>query len=108
MGLFLTLFVAWFAISIVHFGVPLLYFFGMRRSAYKKNYGLNPIRNFASEPTVTIVVPTYNEEGVIRRKLDNIAQSDYPKNKLDVIVVDGGSTDKTADEAWRYFRTGSL
>ncbi len=102
------MFIAWFAISVVHFGVPLFYFFGMRRNAYRKNYGLNPVRDFATEPTVTVVVPTYNEEGVIRRKLEDIARSDYPASKLEVIVVDGGSTDKTAEEAWRYFKASGI
>jgi len=43
----------------------------------------------------SIIVPTKNEETVIRRCLDGILNIDYPKNKLQVIVVDGKSEDNT-------------
>jgi cellulose synthase/poly-beta-1,6-N-acetylglucosamine synthase-like glycosyltransferase len=46
-------------------------------------------------PKVTIVVPTYNEASLIRRKLDNIASQDYPKGLVEVIVVDSASSDGT-------------
>lgn len=46
-------------------------------------------------PSYSIIVPTKNEESVIRRCLDGIFSIDYPKDKLQVIVVDGNSTDST-------------
>lgn len=46
-------------------------------------------------PRVSLIVPTKNEEFVIRRCLDGILNIDYPKDKLQVIVVDGKSTDGT-------------
>jgi glycosyltransferase involved in cell wall biosynthesis len=46
-------------------------------------------------PKVTIVVPTYNEAGLIKEKLDNITSQDYPKELLEIIVVDSVSTDGT-------------
>lgn len=45
----------------------------------------------------SIIVPTKNEESVIRRCLDGLLNIDYPKEKIQVIVVDGKSTDKTID-----------
>lgn|GEM_PF-170373 len=45
----------------------------------------------------SIIVPTKNEESVIRRCLDGILSIDYPREKLQVIVVDGNSTDKTLE-----------
>jgi cellulose synthase/poly-beta-1,6-N-acetylglucosamine synthase-like glycosyltransferase len=45
----------------------------------------------------SIIVPTKNEESVIRRCLEGIVNIDYPKEKLQVIVVDGNSTDKTVE-----------
>ena len=48
-----------------------------------------------TKPTVSLVIPTFNEATIIRRKLDNVLQIDYPRAKLDVVVVDSGSTDKT-------------
>ncbi len=47
------------------------------------------------EPKVSIVIPAYNEEKNIDSCLKSIFNSNYPKNKLEVIVVDDGSTDKT-------------
>lgn len=46
-------------------------------------------------PKVAVVVPAYNEAGLIRRKLDNIHSQDYPKDKLDVLVVDSANSDGT-------------
>jgi cellulose synthase/poly-beta-1,6-N-acetylglucosamine synthase-like glycosyltransferase len=40
-------------------------------------------------------VPVYNEELVIERRINNIFESTYPKNKIEVIIVDSGSRDKT-------------
>jgi cellulose synthase/poly-beta-1,6-N-acetylglucosamine synthase-like glycosyltransferase len=45
----------------------------------------------------SIIVPTKNEETVIRRCLDSILKFDYPREKIQVIVVDGNSTDKTME-----------
>lgn len=46
-------------------------------------------------PTFSIIVPTKNEESVIRRCLLGIMNIDYPKDKMQVIVVDGHSVDNT-------------
>jgi cellulose synthase/poly-beta-1,6-N-acetylglucosamine synthase-like glycosyltransferase len=46
-------------------------------------------------PKFSIIVPTKNEETVIRRCLDGILNVDYPKEKMQIIVVDGNSVDQT-------------
>ena len=46
-------------------------------------------------PKISIIVPTKNEETVIRRCLDGILNIDYPKDKMQIIVVDGKSDDNT-------------
>jgi len=48
---------------------------------------------------VSIIVSTYNEAGVIERKLDNISELDYPKDKIEILVIDDASTDKTSELA---------
>ncbi len=48
-------------------------------------------------PAVSIIIPAYNEEKVIGACLDSIAKLDYPDDLLDVIVIDDGSTDRTAE-----------
>ena len=47
-------------------------------------------------PYVTVQLPVYNEMYVVERLLDNIARLDYPKNKLEIQVLDD-STDETVD-----------
>ncbi len=53
-------------------------------------------------PTVTVVVPAYNEEKTISKTIRSLLKLNYPKNKLDIIVVDDGSNDKTYDAAKRF------
>lgn len=57
-------------------------------------------------PTVTLIIPTYNEEVVIRNKLENIITQDYPKEKLQILVVDSGSNDKTKEIVKEYNKYG--
>lgn len=46
-------------------------------------------------PFVSVLVPVYNGQSTIRECLDSIMALDYPREKLEVIAVDDGSTDKT-------------
>ncbi len=46
-------------------------------------------------PSVSIVILTYNEEKVIGEKITNTLRLDYPKDKLDIMVVDSNSSDAT-------------
>ena len=48
-------------------------------------------------PRLSIVVPTYNEIEQIDQKLANLKELDYPRELLEVVFVDGGSTDGTVD-----------
>ena len=46
-------------------------------------------------PEVSIIIAAYNEESVLRAKLENTLALDYPAEKLDVVVVSDASTDGT-------------
>lgn len=48
-------------------------------------------------PSMAFIIAAYNEEQVIAEKLENTLALDYPADKLKVIVVADGSTDKTRD-----------
>ena len=50
-------------------------------------------------PTVTVVVPARNEAVDIGGCIEAIARQDYPARLIEVLVVDGGSTDGTGDRA---------
>ncbi|KAB1194263.1 glycosyltransferase [Haloferax sp. MBLA0076] len=56
----------------------------------------SPANKQESEPTVSIVLPTYNEERIIENKLDDIFALDYPMEKVEVVIVDS-SDDSTRD-----------
>ena len=56
------------------------------------------------EPDVSVVIPCYNEEENIKETLDAVFESKYPLKKLEVIVVDDGSTDGTLKILQSYER----
>jgi hyaluronan synthase len=49
----------------------------------------------AEWPKVTVVIPAFNEGPMVARSIRSVAACDYPKDKLEVIVVDDGSRDDT-------------
>ena len=53
-------------------------------------------------PKVSIIVPAYNEGKNIALCLDSLLKLDYPKDKLEIIVVDDGSKDNTHKIAKKY------
>ena len=55
-----------------------------------------------SDKTVTIIIPAYNEEKSIEKTIESALSIDYPPHKLDIVVVDDGSTDKTLELARKY------
>ena len=63
-------------------------------TAFAARYG-RPVRRGDALPAVTIIVTVYNEEKCIRAKLDNLAELDYPRELLDVIVGSDASSDST-------------
>jgi len=44
---------------------------------------------------VSLIIPTYNEARVIHGRFDNLENGNFPKDRLEVVFVDGGSTDGT-------------
>jgi cellulose synthase/poly-beta-1,6-N-acetylglucosamine synthase-like glycosyltransferase len=57
-------------------------------------------------PTVTLLVPAYNEEECIEEKIKNSLAIDYPAERLEVLVASDGSTDRTPEIAQRYDGAG--
>lgn len=46
-------------------------------------------------PSVTLIIPMYDEEKVIKEKIENTAKLNYPTDKLTIILLDDHSTDKS-------------
>src|SRR5512134_1586234 len=66
---------------------------------YRHKYALpTPRGRFASLPRVTIQLPVFNEMYVVRRLVDAVARLDYPRDRLQIQVLDD-STDETSEIA---------
>ena len=53
-------------------------------------------------PDVTLLVCAYNEEEVIREKIENSFEIDYPAEKLKIVIASDGSTDRTNEIVKKY------
>ena len=62
----------------------------------------SPADKQPAEPTVSIVLPTYNEERIVENKLRDIVSLDYPMDKVEVVVVDS-SDDETRTVIREFF-----
>ncbi len=70
----------------------------------RKHHKNSPTFDFSKEeeiPYVTIQLPVYNELYVMDRLLSNIAEMDYPKEKLEIQVLDD-STDESFEETAKH------
>ncbi|MCW2119961.1 glycosyltransferase [Flavobacterium sp. 7A] len=56
-----------------------------------------PIESVSDDelPTITVIVPAYNEGNLVYSTLLSIANSDYPQHKLEILAIDDGSKDDT-------------
>src|SRR6266849_3926641 len=53
-------------------------------------------------PMVSILVPAHNEEMVIARTVEAMLKLDYPRDRLDILIINDGSSDSTAEIVGRY------
>ncbi|MFT4311010.1 MAG: glycosyltransferase [Candidatus Woesearchaeota archaeon] len=52
-------------------------------------------KRYNFKPFISVIIPAYNEEKNIVNCIKSVKASNYPQEKLEIIVVDDGSTDKT-------------
>ncbi len=57
-------------------------------------------------PPLTILIPAFNEEAAIAQSIQGAVDSEYPTDKLTVLVIDDGSTDQTAQIVKSYADQG--
>ena len=78
----------------------LINYFEIKEEVYKdKNSPDSPLSYY---PSVTIIVPCFNEQNTIMKTIDSLLNLDYPSDKLSLIVVDDGSTDNTQETLSAY------
>lgn len=69
--------------------------FGRRRSTAEQ-----PSETFT--PSVSLIIAAHNEEAVIEAKIRNCLELDYPRDRLEILIVSDGSTDATNTIVGRY------
>jgi cellulose synthase/poly-beta-1,6-N-acetylglucosamine synthase-like glycosyltransferase len=69
---------------------------------YRKRLFDDPIMSLKELPKVSIVVPAFNEEAHIAETLNSLEKLDYPKELLEIIVLNDGSKDKTGEIAQKF------
>ena len=78
------------ALIYVYVGYPLIL---ALRAPFFKRQKASP----GHTPFLSILVAAYNEQGNIRKKIDQTLGLDYPQNRFEIIVLSDGSTDRTDD-----------
>jgi cellulose synthase/poly-beta-1,6-N-acetylglucosamine synthase-like glycosyltransferase len=91
---------SFFALFYIYFGYP---FIALLFSVIKPKR----INKGHFEPHVTILIAAYNEEKHIELTLKNKLSLSYPKEKLEIIVISDGSTDRT-DSIVKTFETAGV
>jgi len=95
----------WGSVAVIlysYFGYPLLLFlvgkFGRRRSRQTSST--------TELPSVCLIISAFNEDRVIRDKIQNSLSQQYPADELTILVASDGSTDGTCDIVGEFFEYG--
>ncbi len=57
-------------------------------------------------PNVSIIIVAYNEEAVIRKRIENLLNYSYPRDKIEIIIHTDGSNDSTDEIVSQYISKG--
>lgn len=99
--MFGILWIVSYVVVIIGLSAYGLHRFWMIYTYYKhKNNQIKPLKSFARLPKVTVQLPIYNELYVAERLIRSVASLDYPKELLEIQVLDD-STDETRELALR-------
>jgi cellulose synthase/poly-beta-1,6-N-acetylglucosamine synthase-like glycosyltransferase len=91
----------WLALLLVFTGVPGTYFLYMRRQC-SKPWNLKLDKEYF--PTVSLIIPVFNEEKVVFLKLENSIRLDYPRDKIELVLANDSSTDGTLEQVCEFQR----
>ena len=86
----------WAALLSVFVGSYISYF-GYLKHRAKDPWGFEIDPQFS--PCITVLVPAFNEEQAILSKFENLKEVSYPKDKMEVVIIDDASTDQTLAKA---------
>ena len=92
------------ALVYIYLGYPLIV---LLLAAFRPRH----VRKESFEPCVSILIAAYNEERHIRNTIRNKLAQNYPKDKIEIIIISDGSNDKTdvivqsfSDKGVKFFR----
>ena len=74
------------------------YFHSLKYKDFKKRFNI-PLEEY---PKVSILIPAHNEEIVIEDTIQSMIRLDYPKDKLEVLIINDNSSDQTGTIIDRY------
>lgn len=90
------LLIAWVVFDVSLIAIMWIYLgYALFIRIYSKFFGHSHVTNESFTPRITFIIPTYNEEKVIKNKIENTLSLDYPKEQLDIVIIDDASTDET-------------
>lgn len=94
--IFISLIYVWtlYNVPIVVAGVR-----SLRSSKHKKKLSFSDKKKL---PTISLIVPVKDEEKVVGRLLKALMNADYPQEKKEIIIVEDGSTDRTAEICGKF------
>src|SRR5580704_8946846 len=80
-------------------GYPLLLSFLARKRPH-------PVRRGPLCPTISVIIPVYNGEQFLQGKLRSVLELEYPADRMEIMVVSDGSTDRTDEIAQSFAGRG--
>src|SRR6267143_2220308 len=101
-----TQIVFWFSLALVgytYFAYPVVLFFcyclAQLRSDWQYLFDRQnrrvPVLEESEVPSVSLLIPAINEEAALLQKIRNLREMDYPPEKVQIVFVSDGSTDRT-------------
>ncbi len=90
----------WGSLALIfytYFGYPLLI-----SLLPSRRHKISPSQHVTALPSVTLLIAAYNEQAVIEEKIRNSLACEYPREKLQILIVTDGSQDRTPDLVQKY------
>jgi len=99
----ITFWISAILLFYIYIGYPIVILFLSKLvpKPYRKFSG-NELKQDSLLPNISILIPAYNEERIIEKKIRNVLSLDYLKSKMEIVVASDGSSDRTVEIASLY------
>lgn len=102
--IYLSLFLIWLMLFYHAFLMLGGYYHSLKYKNFKRRLNLS----LEDYPLVSILIPAHNEEMVIEETIQSMIRLDYPKDKLEVLIINDYSSDQTGSIIDRYAKEYSF